>query len=62
MRVFDQAAPYAAKLDPAVFLRWLLDTLDAQLTFHGWLDTHTIPFLGEADRICDTVAICLKLI
>src|SRR5215813_13863992 len=55
--VYDQAARYAAKLDPVGFLRWLLR--GASLNFHGWLDARRLPFPGEADRICDTVA-CLE--
>ena len=30
--------------------------LDAALAFQGWLDTRTLPFPGERDRTCDTVA------
>jgi hypothetical protein len=56
MGQFDQAARYTAKLDPAAFLRWLLPGLDATLTFQGWLDARTLPFPGEPDRTCDTVA------
>jgi hypothetical protein len=55
---FDQAARYVAKLDPAGFLRWLLPGLAAPWAFRDWLDTRTIPFPGEPDRTCDTVA-CL---
>lgn len=51
---YDQAARYLAKLDPAGFLRWLLAGLRAG--FRLWLDTRTIPFPGEQDRVCDTVA------
>lgn len=40
------------------FLRWLLD--EPGLTFHGWLDTRSLPFPGETDRVCDTVA-CLSV-
>jgi hypothetical protein len=55
MGQFDQAARYTAKLDPSAFLRWLLG-LNAPLAFQGWLDTRTLPFPGEPDRTCDTVA------
>jgi hypothetical protein len=51
---FDQASRYGAKLDAAGFLRWLLQ--DSSLTFDGWLDTRSLPFPGEKDRTCDTVA------
>ena len=56
MGQFDQAARYTAKLDPPAFLRWLLPGLDAMLAFQGWLDARTLPFPGEPDRTCDTVA------
>lgn len=56
MGQFDQAARYTAKLDPPAFLRWLLPGLDPALAFRGWLDTRTLPFPGEPDRTCDTVA------
>lgn len=51
---FDQACRYLAKLDPVAFLAWLLHRLAAR--FRGWLDTRTLPFPGEPDRTCDTVA------
>ncbi|HEV3448876.1 MAG TPA: hypothetical protein VG099_29845 [Gemmataceae bacterium] len=53
---FDQAARYVGKLDPPGFLGWLVPTLTAPLAFDGWLDTRTIPFPGDPDRTCDTVA------
>lgn len=56
MGQFDQAARYAAKLDALGFLRWLLLGLEPELTFGGWLDTRTLPFPGEPERTCDTVA------
>lgn len=56
MNVYDQAARFAAKLDPGGFLRWLLAGFDPDLTFTRWLETQTIPFPGEPDRRCDTVA------
>src|SRR5260370_15957855 len=52
---FDQWARYAAMLDPPGFLRWLLPEL-APAALHSWLDTRSIPFPGDPDRICDTVA------
>jgi hypothetical protein len=56
MGVFDQAARRTAKLAGASFFRWVMPTLDPALSFDGWLDTRTIPFPGEPDRTCDTVA------
>jgi hypothetical protein len=56
MNEYDPAARYGAKLDPPGFLSWLLAGLDPDLRFERWLDTQTIPFPGEPDRRCDTVA------
>jgi hypothetical protein len=53
---FDQACRYTTKLDPAGFFRWLLGPLAGGLLFEEWLDTRTLPFPGEPDRTCDTVA------
>ncbi len=54
--VYDQASRFAAKLDPAGFLCWLLKLQPGDIVFRRWLDTHLIPFPGEPDRTCDTVA------
>src|SRR3954447_4975390 len=56
MNDYDQAARFAAKGDPAAFLRWLVPGLPPGLEFRGWLDARTLPFPGEPDRVCDTVA------
>jgi len=56
MNVYDQAARFAAKSDPIGFLRWLVPGLPPGLEFRGWLDARTLPFPGEPDRTCDTVA------
>jgi hypothetical protein len=56
MGVFDQAARHAAKLNAAGFLSWLVPGAAAELVLRGWLDTRTLPFPGEPDRTCDTVA------
>lgn len=53
---YDQASRYAAKLDAAGFLSWLLREEPSNLRFRGWLDTRTLPFPGDPERICDTVA------
>ncbi len=53
---YDQASRYVAKLDPLGLLRWLVPRLGSAWTFSRWLDTRTVPFPGQADRICDTVA------
>jgi hypothetical protein len=56
---FDQACRYLARLDPVALLSWLLNLPPS--AFQGWLDTRTIPFPGEPDRTCDTVAFLLDL-
>lgn len=53
---YDQASRYAAKVDAVGFLAWLLRETPAELRFKGWLDTRTLPFPGDPERICDTVA------
>lgn len=56
MGVFDRASHYALKSNPAAFFTWLMPRFVDQFVFLGWLDTTTIAFPGEPDRICDTVA------
>lgn len=56
MNTFDQAARYTAKLNPPGFYSWLLRDPEGHLGFRDWLDTRTVPFPGERDRTCDTVA------
>ncbi len=56
MNVYDKASRYAAHLDAAGFLHWLMADLPAAVSYNDWLDTRTLPFPGEADRTCDTVA------
>lgn len=53
---FDQAARFAARLEPADFLAWALGVAPDAFAFEGWLDTQTVPFPGEPERRCDTVA------
>jgi hypothetical protein len=54
---FDQAARYAAhQLDEFGFLNWLVPSITAVEDFHRWLNTRSLPFPGEPERICDTVA------
>jgi hypothetical protein len=43
-------------MDADGFLRWLFGVPALPLPFRAWLDTRTLPFPGEPDRICDTVA------
>lgn len=53
---YDQASRYTAKLNAVGLLCWLLNEDAATLGFHGWLDTRTLPFPGDPERTCDTVA------
>jgi hypothetical protein len=43
-------------MDPVGFLCRLLGEDRATLRFRTWLDTRTLPFPGEPERTCDTVA------
>lgn len=56
MNDFDQACRYAARLDPEAFLRWVVPAMAPRFRFREWLDTRTVPFPGQGDRTCDTVA------
>src|SRR5262249_49875711 len=56
INVYDQASRYAIRCDPLGFLAWLFEGLALTLKVFGWLDTPTLPFPGERDRTCDTVA------
>src|SRR5436305_9166931 len=53
---YDQATRYLIKLDPLGFQFWLFDTPASPARFLRWLDARSIPFPGEPDRVCDTVA------
>jgi hypothetical protein len=56
MNHFDQASRFAAKLDPPAFLRWLFKAPVERYRFLRWLDARRLPFPGNPDRACDTVA------
>jgi hypothetical protein len=55
MGVFDQASRSAIKGAPG-FFRWLSPAFVERFRFERWVDTRTLAFPGEPDRICDTVA------
>src|SRR5436309_38569 len=54
MGAFDQAARYAARMEPGPVLRHVLR---ADLAQHGWFDTRTVPMPGGADREADLVPV-----
>lgn len=54
---FDQGCRYQLiNLDSRGLIAWLLGLKQGDFTFQGWLDTRSIPFPGQPDRTCDTVA------
>ena len=54
--VFDQACRYLLRICPVPLLSWLLRLTPNRLDFVGWLDTRALPWPGQPDRTCDTVA------
>ena len=56
MNDYDRTARRAAKLDPLGFFCWLLRRFANHLRFERWMDTGTVPFPGDPERIGDTVA------
>jgi hypothetical protein len=54
--VYDQAGRYAIKRRPSAFFTWRTPELWAAYHLVRWQDTRTLPFPGEPDRVCDTVA------
>jgi hypothetical protein len=58
MSHFDQGARYVTRrLDVPAPLRWLVrEKVWSAWRWRGWLDTQAVPFPGERDRRCDTVA------
>ncbi len=56
MGVYDQAGRYVIKRRPGAFFTWRAPALWAAWKLIRWQDTRTLPFPGEPDRVCDTVA------
>ena len=56
MSVYDQAGRYVIKRRPSAFFTWRAPGLWAAYRLVRWQDTRTLPFPGEPDRVCDTVA------
>jgi hypothetical protein len=53
---FDKGCRYLAKRQPLGFFGWLLPGHEQEIAFEKWEDTRRLPFPGEPDRTCDTVA------
>jgi hypothetical protein len=53
---YDQASRYLARLDSVGLIRWLFDLSPEEFSFEGWVDTRMIPWPGDPERTCDTVA------
>ena len=53
---YDQACRFLAKMEPEVFIGWLLHLLPDSFRFRVWIDARRLRFPGEPDRTCDTVA------
>ena len=56
MAQIDQAARYLIKRDPLAFVRWVALGILSRWSFRGFMDTSTMAFPGEPDRVCDTIA------
>jgi hypothetical protein len=54
--VYDQAGRYIIKRQPTAFFTWRAPALWVAWKLVRWQDTRTLPFPGEPDRVCDTVA------
>lgn len=53
---YDQACRFLLQLFAAPLLAWLLRLPPGRPDFVGWLDTRGLPWPGQKDRVCDTVA------
>ena len=53
---FDQACRYLFRPFAVPLLAWLLRLAPDRLDFVEWLDTRGLPWPGQPDRTCDTVA------
>jgi hypothetical protein len=56
MADFDQAGRYLIRRRPVGFYSWLSHRFVQAWEQRGWIDTSTLAFPGEPERICDTVA------
>jgi hypothetical protein len=56
MADYDQGGRYLIRQRPAGFYAWLSSSFVRRWEQRGWIDTSTLVFPGEPERICDTVA------
>jgi hypothetical protein len=54
--VYDQLCRFLLRLDEVALLCWLLRLRPAAVAFERWLDTRGLPWPGQPERICDSVA------
>jgi hypothetical protein len=54
--VYDQASRFVIRLGSLPMLLWLLGASEEDIGFVEWLDTRGLPWPGQPDRTCDTVA------
>jgi len=53
---YDRSSRYLLRRNALALLAWLLGLRQAELEFVQWLDTRRLPWPGQPDRSCDTVA------
>jgi hypothetical protein len=53
---YDRSSHYLLRRNARALLAWLLKLRETQLEFVQWLDTRRLPWPGQPDRSCDTVA------
>jgi hypothetical protein len=56
MADFDQGGRYLIRRGPDGFYEWISSAFVQAWQRRGWIDTSTLAFPGEPERICDTVA------
>jgi hypothetical protein len=59
--VYDQAGRFLAHLAHGPLVLWLLRSSPDKVQFVRWADTRRLPWPGQPDRTCDTVAWLLDL-
>jgi hypothetical protein len=54
--VYDQSSRYLLRLDELPMLHWLLGLTGEEIEFVDWAETKNLPWPGQSERTCDTVA------